>query len=247
MESKTKLVTAPLSISDMDEDLESSTVYIFDYTKSTLKGVEFLNYIKNCGLIADVYFDQNVNYETKSELLIEYMKSSSFYHLTSFNSTILNVIYSLSNTNKRIKFGFFNESELNKIKSSHYDLFNIWKQMYDSLFYYMMNMIHLGKENITNKEKIKCKYNTFCDDTSVSPNIFSVLLDPFFYDYYGIIELQNNDTYYTYYFDNNLYDEKSLPLLLLNDSNYILKILYDTLYDPRFKEYLETKTDLILN
>jgi hypothetical protein len=108
-------------------------------------------------------------------------------------------------------------------------------------------MIHLGKENITNKEKIKCKYNTFCDDTSVSPNIFSVLLDPFFYDYYGIVELQNNDTYYTYYFDNNLYDEKSLPLLLLNDSNYILKILYDTLYDPRFKDFLESKTDLILN
>ena len=61
MESKTKIVSAPLSISDMDSDLESQTIYIFDYEKSELKGIEFLEYIKNCGLLADVYFSENIS------------------------------------------------------------------------------------------------------------------------------------------------------------------------------------------
>lgn len=53
-----KFVTAPLSINDMDTDLESKTVYIFDYDKSSLKKEDFYNYISNIGVLADMYFQK---------------------------------------------------------------------------------------------------------------------------------------------------------------------------------------------
>lgn len=254
MESKTKIVTAPLSITEMDSDLESKTVYIFDYEKSELKGIEFLEYIKNCGLLADVYFSENVSSNDKIELLLHYMKSNTFYHLTSFNASILNTIYFIYGKREYLnKYGFLNYSEMNDISLKNNNLFKQWKSMYDEVFYYMMNMIHLGKENMTDIKKIKELYDDglteFNDTNELSPNIFSLLLDPFFYDYYDILkaEIISDGVYYTYYFDNYIYDEKSLPLLLLNDSNYVIKILYNTMYNPKFKEFLESKTDLILN
>ena len=54
----TKLVTAPILNSDMDDDLESKTIYIFDYDKSQKfdKTTNFLDYINNLGLLSDIYF-----------------------------------------------------------------------------------------------------------------------------------------------------------------------------------------------
>ena len=54
MYNKSKIVSAPLSINDMDNDLISKTIYIFDYTNSKIKNNAFLDYICNTGIISDV-------------------------------------------------------------------------------------------------------------------------------------------------------------------------------------------------
>ena len=69
MINNSKIVTAPLHINDMDNNLESQTTYIFNYEKSSLKNDDFLNYIENCGVISDVYISTNVNTDEKILLL----------------------------------------------------------------------------------------------------------------------------------------------------------------------------------
>ena len=100
---KAKLVNAPLNINDMDEDLESKTVYVFNYSKSSLQGLDFLNYIKNTSVVSDIFISADVPTFTKNTLLESYMKSSTFYHITSFNLTILNMIYIIKKSKKRIE------------------------------------------------------------------------------------------------------------------------------------------------
>lgn len=240
MINNSKIVTAPLHINDMDDNLESQTTYIFNYEKSSLKNDDFLNYIENCGVISDVYISTNVNTDEKILLLLSYMNSKRFYHLMSFNATILNIIYQRNNIHKFIKYGFLNSSEITYFLKKYSTIIDDWISVYNSLFIYMLNMLQLSKENITNIFEIKKKYNelNFNNRKDLSVNIFSLLQDPFFYDYYTIKENKYNNYYYTYYFDNLLYDEKSVPLLLLNKDNFILKILYDSLYNENFKKYL---------
>ena len=70
---KAKLVNAPLNINDMDEDLESKTVYVFDYSKSSLQGLDFLNYIKNTSVVSDIFISADVPTFTRNTLLESYM------------------------------------------------------------------------------------------------------------------------------------------------------------------------------
>jgi len=238
-----KIVTAPLNINDMDKDLESKSVYIFDYTKSSLKGMNFYEYICNTGIIADIYFDENVSYNDKKMLLERYMNDNRFLHFLSFNITIFNIINLYRNVDKRNNLSFFSKDEEKQFLEEHLDLISKWKAFYDSLFFYILFLATLP-ENYSNKiEQIKkrfegCKVNNTME---LSVNIVSLLIDDYYYEYYddGINELLVN--YYPYYFENYLYDEKNIIPYLMNPNNYYLKIINDIVHKKEFKDFLETK------
>lgn len=238
-----KIVTAPLNINDMDKDLESKSVYIFDYTKSSLKGMNFYEYICNIGIIADIYFDENVSYNEKKMFLERYMNDNRFLHFLSFNITIFNIINLYRNVNKRNKLSFFSKEEEKQFLEEHLDLISKWKAFYDSLFFYILFLATLP-ENCSNKiEQIKkrfkgCKINNTME---LSINMVSLLIDDYYYEYYddGIDELLVN--YYPYYFENYLYDEKNIIPYLMNPNNYYLKIINDIVHKKEFEKFLETK------
>lgn len=231
----TKLVTAPILNSDMDDDLESKTIYIFDYDKSQKfdKTTNFLDYINDLGLLSDIYFC-NTSKEERFELLLYYMNNKIFNHITSFNIAILNCIYKLKNANLRLKGSALTnemEIEFSKLNKS---LLNRWMDFFDSYLVYMIVVA-------SNKDKsIKERYgDKICNDKDLSPNMVSLFLDDFFYDYYKTGINDNNIKYWKYYYDNKLYDNKSFNTIMLNDANFIIKILHDTSTNNKWNEFLE--------
>ena len=67
----------------MDTDLESKTVYIFDYEKSSYKKEEFYNYVSNIGVIADIYFTKETPFDDIELILEKYMNDKRFLHFSS--------------------------------------------------------------------------------------------------------------------------------------------------------------------
>lgn len=235
-----KIVTAPLNINDMDEDLESKTVYIFDYENSSIKGIHFYEYICCTGINADIYFNENISYNDKKILLERYMTDKRFLHFLSFNATIFNIINLYKNIKKRNKMSFFTKNEEKQFLEEHLDLIKKWKAFYDSLFYYILFLATLP-ENCTNKiEQIKkrfegCEVN---NTEELSVNMISLLMDDYFYEYYdsGIDDTLIN--YYPYYFENKLYDEQSIIMYIINPNNYYLKIINDIIHNEMFRNFL---------
>ena len=88
---------------------------------------------------------------------------------------------------------------------------------------------------------IKSRYDStqINNDKSLSPNIVSLFLDDFFYDYYKSGINEDNINYYTYYFDNKLYDNKTFDEIMLNDANYFIKILISSAQDKKWENYLQ--------
>ena len=239
-----KIVTAPLNIKDMDKDLESKTVYIFDYDDSSLKGLDFYNYISNIGIIADIQFSKKISYNDKKMLLERYMNDNRFLHFLSFNATIFNIINLYRNVKKRNKLSIFSKDEEKMFLEEHLDLISKWKAFYDSLFYYILFLATLP-ENCSDKiEQIKKRFEgcPINNNKDLSANIVSLLMDSYYYEYYdsGIDELLVN--YYPYYFENNLYDEKNIIVYLINPNNYYLKILNDMVHDERFEKFIANLT-----
>lgn len=238
MVSNIKKVTIPLLLSDMDTDLESHTIYQFDYDNSehTNNCEEFLDYINKMGIISDVYFN-NTPENIRTKLLEYYMTNIHFNHILSFNIAIMNCIYKLKQTLLRIKgSALSNEMEINFV-NTHKDLLNKWIKFFDSYLLYMITFSTLKDKSIS----IKSRYNStqINNDKSLSPNIVSLFLDDFFYDYYKSGINEDNINYYTYYFDNKLYDNKTFDEIMLNDANYFIKILISSAQDKKWENYLQ--------
>ena len=240
MYNKSKIVSAPLSITDMDNDLISKTIYIFDYNNSKIKNNEFLDYISNTGIISDAIIDSNISYNEKSNLLYHYMKSPNFYHLYNFNKTIVDIIKYFKSQKSIKTNGFLSLDEIQNFIKHNYNIINNWNTFYDSIFFLILELIkskNIGEINIFN---IKNTYSKINDTTNISPNICSPLLDNYFWDIYQYKVNNNNKIFYDYYFTKPLYDEKDIVYLLINDSNYIWKILNDTFFNNQFKPFLDS-------
>ena len=234
----TKIVRFPLLISDMDTDLESKTVYIFDYDNSEKysKPSEYLDAINNIGIISDILF-KNTPEQDRFEILQHYMTSSKYNHILSLNVAIMNCIYKIKNVQLRLKGSALTNEMENTFVKNNKELLNNWIEFIDSYLIYMIMFS-------TNKGvDIKTRYqpNQITTDNSLSPNIVSLFLDDFFYDYYKTGINENSVKYWKYYYENKLYDNKSFNIIMLNDANFIIRVLHNTANDSRWKEFLEKR------
>ena len=238
-----KYVSAPLNINDMNKDLESKDVYIFDYTKSYYKGFQFYNYISNIGVIADIHFDESVEYIDKKLLLEKYMNDNHFLHFLSFNSAIFNILCLYKKVKLRIPTSCLTEKEEKLFLEEHIELISKWKAFYDSLFYYILCLATLPLNCNDKKGQIKKRFEgaPINNTMDLSVNIVSLLIDDYYYEYYdsGIDESLIN--YYPYYFENNLYDENSIIVYITNPSNYYLDIINKSLHNEEFQKFLKLK------
>lgn len=237
-----KFVSAPLNIKDMNNDLESNELYVFDYNKSEYKGIQFYEYLSNLTNV-DIISSNTTSYNDKKMLLERYMNDNRFLHFKSFNSTIFNIINLYKKVDKRNELSIFTEKEEKKFLKEHKELISSWKAFYDSLFYYILFLATLPEDCSNKIEQIKKRFEgcSINNTKELSVNMVSLLADEYYYEYYdsGIDDSLIN--YYPYYFENNLYDEKNIITYIINPYNYYLKILSDMVHDNRFESFLKFK------
>lgn len=221
-----KKVIAPLSIDDMDTDIISDTIYIFDYNNSSIKNIDLIKYILNTGINSDILFT-NIPIKDKINLTEYYMNMPNFLHIPSINKNILNYIYYIKNLNINLS-----SDEIDFIHKN-INLFNKWISFYDSYFIYMLFYA-------TNKENIIKNYDKsqIINNNDLSLNIVSSFMDSFFYDYFKTHIDTNNIYYWQYYYNDKKYDSKSFNEIMLNNNNYFIKILKD-LQNPLFHQYIK--------
>lgn len=221
-----KKVIAPLSIDDMDTDIISDTIYVFDYNNSSIKNIDLIKYILNTGVNSDILFT-NIPIKDKINLTEYYMNMPNFIHIPSINKNILNYIYYIKNLKVNLS-----SDEIDFIHKN-INLFNKWISFYDSYFIYMLFYV-------ANKENIIKNYDKsqIINNNDLSPNIVSSFMDSFFYDYFKTHIDTKNIYYWQYYYNDKKYDSKSFNEIMLNNNNYFIKILKD-LQNPLFHQYIK--------
>ena len=233
-----KIVTAPLLVNHMDTDLESKTVYVFDYDNSQSfdKPSMFLDYINNVGVLSDILFTQT-DKSIRFEILSHYMNSKHFNHILSLNIAIMNCIYKTKGTNIRLKGSALTHDMEVEFAKNNQELLQKWIEFFDSYLVYMIMF------STTKSQPIKTRYteDKITNDSSLSPNIVSLFLDDFFYDYFKTGIDDNNVKYWRYYYNNKLYDNKPFDVIMLNDANFIIRILHNTASDNRWENYLKER------
>lgn len=225
-------VSLPLTISDMDEDLESKSIYLIDYDSSTLKNQEFLDYIERIGLVADVEF-KNTSSNDKFELLKLYMESKYFHHFLSFNIAIMNCIYGLKGFSMRLGHSCLTFEEEIQFTKDNAELLYKWIAFFDS---YLMYMVALA----SNKDQIlKDRYpQEMITQERIGSTAVSLFLDDFFYDYFKTKIDEKNVRYWQYMYDNKIYDGKTFNIIILNKANWIFKVLHNTSCEEKWNEFL---------
>lgn len=238
-----KIVTAPLNINEMDNDLESNNTYIFDYKNSSIKGIKFYEYIANSGIKSDILFHSSISYNDKKLLLEKYMSEKRFLHFLSFNITIFNIINLYRQINIRNDKSIFSIKEEKQFLNEHYNLISEWKKFYDSLFYYILFSATLSENCINPKEEIKKRFEgaKINNNENLSVNMISLLIDYYFFNYYDYGIDDSSIYYYPYYFENNLYDEKYIIDYIINSNNYYYNIINKIIHYKEFRDFLESK------
>ena len=232
--SNVKYITIPININELDKDSMSKTVYIIDYKSSPLKKEDLLLYIQRLGIIADIDF-KDTSYEEKEEMILLYMNSQHFHHFTSFNATIMNCVYKTKNTFLRLKGSCLTSDEEDLFVTNNRFLLNKWISFFDSYLIYMVVMA-------SNKNKfIKDRYpeKMILNDKTLGATAVSLFLDDFFYDYFKTKIDDNNIKYWIYQYENKLYDGKHFNNIILNDANWIFKVLHNTSTDEKWNLFLK--------
>lgn len=227
-----KTVQTPLKIDDLN-DLGEDTLYIFDYDSCNLKGKDLLDYINQLKLKADISF--NNNFSKFEELIETYMTYPRFIPIISIDYIILTCIYYLKGFKQIIKSMIplkYIEAFANTHKSLLYD----WIAFYDSYLIYMITFV-----TNTDKSLIQ-RYpdNRINNDDKVSPNVVSMLLNPFFYDYYKTKIDPNNVYYWKNYYEQS-FDGQTFESIMKNPNNFIFRLLND-MKDNRFEAFIKKMT-----
>lgn len=230
-----KTVTIPLNVKYMDS-ISDDTLYIINYKDSQLKKEDFFDYLEKTSLFADID-TSNIPEDEILDLLFIYMNSQYFHHFLSFNIAIMNCIYKIKKSQPRLMGSCLSSKGEDKFISLHKDLLQKWISFFDSYLIYMVVMA-------SNKDMIlKDRYpeNMITDDKTIGSTAVSIFLDPFFYDYFqtGIDESQIK--YWTYNYDNKLYDGKHFNNIILNKSNWIFNILHNTAVKSQWKDFLQER------
>lgn len=221
--SKIKHITLPVNIRDLDKDIMSGTVYIIDYSSSPYKGNDLLNYLEQVGITADVDLT-NVSYDDKEKLIESYMTSESFFHFVHVNVAIMNCIYLLKNSKIRLKESCLTSSEEERFMNRHKELLERWIEFFDS---YLVYMITVASNKDTPVIKRYPKHRIVFDKT-LGTNAVSPFLDGFFYDYFQTGIDNSHIKYWQFQYDNKLYDGIPFLKIMLNEENWVFKVLHKT-------------------
>lgn len=230
-----KEVTIPFDINQMEMLGETDpNIYLISYEKSSLKGVEFIDYIINSSKICDICDYNNIDTKTKIQMMYRLINQQELVFLPSMMRSFILTLLSIKNietTSEEQKNSFLTQDEIEVFKEYFKDKFDDYIKFFDSLFVFMLTvasiMVSKPKQDIS-YDDLAIKYagvDVIDDRDIITANVCSVFFEPLFYRYYEKPINENGIYFYRQQFAEKMFREKNILSVLINDANYILMSL----------------------
>lgn len=236
------LVNAPLTINCADV-LDTETIYVFDYENSFSdvddKSSSMIKYLESLGGMFDIFISPSVSYEDKEQLVLKYFDSGSFMNIYTLVETLIHCLFYYKGISYNGGRSIFTNTECQRFISSNEKFIKEMISFYDSMFVIML----LYSGNPTKDMKMVREHFTSEQIVSdeLSPNVCTLLLDSYFYEYYSK-HVGKDIMYYEFLFENNLYKGMSFVDILTNKNNSLIPVLLD-LTNQKFLDFMQQKKE----
>ena len=223
---KTIETIAPIPLDQLKEYfIDKDVVFLIKYQESTLKGEQLLTYLSNLEIPCNLLFkDLSELYE----VLETYLTFDRLVNVPILKHFVINI---LLETRELV------DPKHPDFISKNKELLDVWAQKLDSLTLY--NFYTVQSEQL--KEFVKSHGESEYDGNS-GINFVQLLDEPLFYEFYRKVD-RNNLKYFPSYFNNNMFNGKTLYEYWANENNPLflvnLDILTDWENDPTEKESLD--------
>lgn len=236
------LVTAPLTINCADV-LDTETIYVFDYENSFNdvkdKPNAMIRYLESLGGMFDLFVSPNVSYEDKEQLILNYFDSGSFMNVYTLVETLVHCLFYYKQMPYSGKRSIFTNADCQRFISTNGNFMKEMVSFYDSMFVVML--LYAGQPTKDMKKVREHFTSEQIVNTELSPNVCTLLLDSYFYEYYSK-HVGKDIMYYEFLFENNLYKGMSFIDIITNKNNNLLPVLLD-LTNPKFLDFIQQKKE----
>jgi len=209
----------PISIENLKKWFtDKETLYLINYKNSTLKGKQFLTYLSNLDLPADIK-------NPDLDLIKEYLNCISLVNINSLENIVINILLEYK--------GLVKENDYKDFIEENKEIISKWSDKLDSLV--LFNMYAIKSEKFSNYVK------TFPHDNSTDLtgiNFISLLKHERFYLFYS--KLNNNIKFYSHYFNDYMFKGSNLYSFWSNSNNPLF-LLTLAIVEGKSKEYLTAK------
>ena len=194
---------APISLDRLKEYFDDKEViFLIKYSESNLKGEQLLTYLSNLEIPSDILFrDMNEIYEMLNVYLM-FDRMVDIPILKNFTIQILLEYRGLVEKNHHSDFVKENKS-----------LLDIWAERLDSLTLFNFYIVESPQLKSFVKSHGESEY-----DGNMGINFVQLLDEPLFYEFYQRIE-RKNLKYFPTYFNNNMFNGKTLYEYWANENN----------------------------
>jgi hypothetical protein len=193
---------APIKIEELKKYFEDkSTVFIIDYTNSTIKAEKLLTYISNLDIPCDIKLNSSAEVQ---ELVTCYLNSSFIVSIPSLEE----IVISLLNQHKGL--AEIQDSELLTVLKPQLDS---WTSKLESLA--LFNMYTIDDEDM--KKWVTAEHKIDNTTSLEGVNFVSLLKNQDFYEFYE--KMITEPKYYSGYFNEYMYKGKNLYSYWANENN----------------------------
>jgi len=229
-----KDITVPFNISQMENlgDIDKN-IYIINYDKSSIKGVEIIDYLTVLSKVCDLSNYENIDTETKFKMMQRLYHQPEFIFLPCMGralSLILLVSKNIDVSDDEYKNSFLTKEEISQYILQYNGDIKLYREFFDSLWVFMMMLSKLiiKQKDIEEKDIDELYVDVKEDDCSlISPAICNVLFDDVFFKYYEKDIDVENIKYYKKFYTQRLFNGKTIVPVLVNEANFVIrKLIY---------------------
>lgn len=194
--------SAPIKIEDLKKYFEDkSTVFIIDYTESTIKSEKLLTYISNLDIPCDIKLNSPAEVQ---ELVTCYLNSSFIVSIPSLEE----IVISLLKQHKGI-IDIQDQEMLTALKPQ----LDIWTSKLESLALFNVYTV----DDPTMKQWVTVEHATDNTTSLEGVNFVSLLKNQDFYEFYEV--MTTTPKYYSGYFNEYMFKGKNLYNYWANENN----------------------------
>lgn len=233
--------------------------FIIDYSKSTIKGKNFITYMSNLNVKKPTISFSDVDVEELKALVVEYVRHPSMCHVPQLEATLLKCLFAVKGFSmERVDLSVDDASHLSQsiltneqiidVVETNKDLFVSVARILDGMVLYAVANLTSFKEAYEG-QPVAVKHVT--EALPVGKTFVNLLSNETFNcHYYGALPPFETLEYFDHYYDRPIYSGKTLISYLSSDQCFVFPLL-KLIIEQRFttddleKMYEETNAALI--